>query len=380
MKLRWIPLVVAFMLPMLVMLPLTAAADIGDKATKLLLNDFNGTILDFDASRILWKADNKVLWLYNRTNGAQVKVVDRTGAADNVSQAKLSAQGVVYNLKDPKLPKLNSVYSWKNGQASRIATGEDLYDIRGNGKVALLSQHTVDLTTGQIGEFGFNRIEIAPDGTMIYTAPVAPVGALALFQTRPDGTVMRLAEPSNKVASLSGAPYGYYGPVTDGKSILYTESVESDHYRNHVFALRLRNADETVTTLSVGGSYQPNFSYRINNGWIAYIEFDRVKRTKYVNIRSPEGVVKRVFESPHWWSWANAPLTIDDLGPDGTVAFTSFDKTYLSYPKEDKPVSIHRSPAKFQYREHVFGGPGGSPIRGGVWYLINGGSLYAVRI
>ncbi|NBD27386.1 hypothetical protein [Paenibacillus glycinis] len=387
MKRRLLPFVLAFMLPMLVMLPLKTFADVNDKATKALLNAFDGIILDFDASRIVWTSNDKVLWLYNRANGTQVKVYDGTGTTDIVHEAKLSAQGVVYNLNsDPKIdvwPRVSSVYNWKNGQATQIATGEELFAIRGDGKYALLSRHNVDLSTGQVRDLGFDRIEFSADGTMIYSAPVPPVNAFALYQARPDGTITQLAEPSNKVVPLAhGWSYGYYGPLTDGKRILYRELVESNNYAKHVWALRLRNEDHTVATLSVNPfvSYQPGVSYRINNGWIAYIEYDRAISSKVVNVRSPEGIVKRVFVSPHWWSWTSAPLTIDDLGPDGTVAFTFNDKTYLQYMKEDKPVSINRSPAKFQYREQVFGAPGASQIRMGAWYMLSNGSLYAVRI
>ncbi|SFJ70056.1 hypothetical protein SAMN02799624_05564 [Paenibacillus sp. UNC496MF] len=385
MKRRFIPFVLAFMLPLLVMLPFKTAADANDKATKSLLNAFNGTILDFDASRIAWKEKDKVLWLFNRKDGTQVKVFDGTGSTNIIRQAKLSAQGVVYNLStDPRSgvwPRVSPVYYWTSGQASRIATDENLLDIRGNGNFALLSRHNVDLTTGQTRELGYDRVEFSADGTMLYTSPIAPVNAFALFRSLPDGTVTQLATPSNKVVSFD-SNFGFYGPLTDGKNIVYRELVESNNYAKQVWALRLRSADNTVTTLSVNPrlAYTANTYYRINNGWIAYIEYDKAISRQVVNVRSPEGIVKRVFESPYWWSWTRAPLAIDELGPDGTVAFTFNDKTYLYYMKEEKTVSIQRSPSKFQYREHVFDGPGDSPYRAGVWYLQSADSLYAVRI
>ena len=158
------------MLPMLVMLPLKTFADVSDKATKSLLNTFDGTILDFDASRIVWTANDKVLWLYDRTNGTQVKVYDGTGTTDVVHEAKLSAQGVAYNLhSDPASdvwPRVSSVYDWKNGQATQIATSEDLFAIRGNGRYALLGRHHVDLATGQV-----RRASASTESSSRLTAP-----------------------------------------------------------------------------------------------------------------------------------------------------------------------------------------------------------------
>ncbi len=371
----------------MVLLPYKAAADVNDQATKLLLHKFNGTILDFDASRIIWKANDKVLWLYNRTDGSQIKVYDGTGSTFIISAAKLSAQGIVYDLNNEPwmdIPYVSLVYSWKNGQTVKIANDDSLYDIRRNGNIVRLGLHTVDLTTGQTRVPGFDRADFLADGSMIYTAPSAPGSAFSLYQSFPDGTVDMLASPSNKLASKwYGSTLGYYGPLSDGKNIVYRELMVKNNYSEMVWALRLRNADQTVTTLSVNpniiGRYYPNESYRINNGWVAYIEYDKEIKRKVVNVRSPEGTVKRVFESPFWWSWRYAPLSIDELGPDGTVAFTFNDKTYLYYTKANKTVSIQRSPAMFQYREQVLGGPGDSEYRVGAWYLQAKDSLYAVR-
>ena len=102
MKRRFIPFVWAFMLLMLILLPpLQAAAAEGDTETEtsseVLLNEFNGTILDFDESRIIWKeVGDKVLWLYNRTDGSQVKIYDAAGSDDFIGNAKLSAEGIVF--------------------------------------------------------------------------------------------------------------------------------------------------------------------------------------------------------------------------------------------------------------------------------------------
>jgi len=49
------------------------------------------------------KTGDKVLWLYNQSDGNQVMVDDVTGADYIISTAKLSADGVVYSLSGGKV-------------------------------------------------------------------------------------------------------------------------------------------------------------------------------------------------------------------------------------------------------------------------------------
>ena len=89
----------AFMLLILILLPPMQAAAADDWSSEVLLNEFNGTILGFDESRIIWKeTGDKVLWLYNRTDGSEVKVYDATGSDYTIYSAKLSTEGVVFTL------------------------------------------------------------------------------------------------------------------------------------------------------------------------------------------------------------------------------------------------------------------------------------------
>ncbi|WP_274653267.1 hypothetical protein [Paenibacillus humicola] len=391
MKRRFHPYVWAVMLSVLLVLPFqgAAAADANDEAAQLLLNKFGGPIRDFDAARVIWEtADNKVLWLYNRADGSQMKVYDAAGTSDIIREAKLSAEGVVYELNtDPSTdiwPRLQSVYSWKNGQAEPIANGEQLFAVRGNGNFAVLTRHTVDLTTGQSREPGYDKTDITADKTVIYTAPSAPVNALALYEALPDGTVTKLASPSAKVQQWNGWTLGYYGPLTDGNNIVYRELVVQNNYSEMKWALRLRSADQTVTTLAVnpwakGNYYVPDSDYRINNGWVAYTEYNKEQNSWVVNVRSPQGTVKQVFDCPAGWSFYTTPLSINELGPDGTVAFTYNDKSYLHFTSAGKTVAISRSPSVFKYREQELPGPGGTTYRLVAWYRVAGDSLYAVR-
>ena len=104
--------------------PLQASA----ASSEQLLNAFNGTILDFDATRIVWKGtDNKVLWLYNREDGSQVKVYDAGGTNAIISVAELSAQGVVYSLTGGSV----ATRFWKDGSVIQNWDGRTLYKVNG---------------------------------------------------------------------------------------------------------------------------------------------------------------------------------------------------------------------------------------------------------
>lgn len=380
------------MLTVLSLLPFrtVAAANASNESAQLLLNKFNGTIRDFDANRIIWVTnDNKTLWLYNRMDGSQIGIYDATGTDDVIREAKLSAQGVVYNLNTATgsdiWPPVRTVSVWKDGQAEQIAVDEDLYEMSGDGNVAVLTKHTVDLTTGQSREPGYDKADVSADGAVIYTAISAPANTYALYQSLPDGTVTQLATPSAQVPQWNGWTLGFYGPLTDGTNIVYRELVTVDNYRYMNWILRLRSADGTVSTLArnpwaKGNYYVPNDDYRINNGWVAYAEYHKEQDSWSVNVRSPEGAVQQLFEGPAGWSFYSTPLSVDELGPDGTVAYTYHDQSYLYSMKADKVVSIAKSPSRYQYREHVFTGPAGTEFRFVAWYRVDGGSLYSVRV
>ncbi|MFC4810529.1 fibronectin type III domain-containing protein [Paenibacillus sp. GCM10023250] len=105
------------------------AADNPAPTPETLLNRFDGTILDFDQHRIVWKAaGDPVLWLYNRTDRTQVKVYDAAGTDYTIGKAMLSADGVVYTLSLDGSPM---TYYWKNGAVLQHWEGETQYDTRG---------------------------------------------------------------------------------------------------------------------------------------------------------------------------------------------------------------------------------------------------------
>ncbi len=376
MRRRFMVLVCGFML-LTLLLPFQAAA--AESGSETLLYQFDGTILDFDESNIVWKeTGNKVLWLYNRADKSQVKLYDAAGSDYTIIHAaKLSAEGVVFNLSitDPSgWPTYHSSYYWNDGNARKLADG-DVYEVKGN--FAVFTDRVLDLSTGQsrtLPNSGFknsNRFDLAADGTVVYTDPTLESN---LYKSLPDGTLTTYVPPSSYRT--------YSGALIDGNNILYKVIIR---YTDK-WSLRVRDANDKITELA-SNPYQkgsewypdPRTLYQINNGWITYKEYNKEKDHWILYVRSPEGATKQVFESLDWWSWQAAPLSINQLGRDGTVAYTFNDKTYISTP-EGKLLYSSKSPGEIEYREHIIIGLGGNEYRYSAWYRVAGGSLYSIRL
>ncbi|SFJ35684.1 hypothetical protein SAMN02799624_04232 [Paenibacillus sp. UNC496MF] len=364
MKRRLVLLAAGLMLFMLV-LPVQANA-----ASKQLLYQFDGAISDFDQTRIVWKATgNKVLWLYNRTNKSEAKVYDAAGTDAVVSQAKLTAEGVVYTFTDPKSRKAVTEY-WKDGEARQLADAS-FTAIKGN--YALFADRVVDIATGQSRPLGPSDTDVSPDGAIVYST----IGDL--YEQLPGGTPTKLASRSpSLVSQWYHANLGLYQPVTDGTNIVFRELMLIDNYRYLKWVTRLIGPDGKRTTLAIN-PWPAAVDYDVNNGWIAYTKYEKDKDSWILYVRSPEGVDKPVFAAT-WWSPTDLPLSIDKTWPDGSVTYTYNRHTYIYFKQADKIIEVTGVWSQFQYREHVFGGPNETQYRYGVWYRLAGGSLFESRV
>lgn len=399
MRRRLMLLVCGFFL-LTALLPFRAAA--AESGSETLLYRFNGTILDFDQNRILWKqTGDKVLWLYNRTDKSQVKVYDATGSDDIIGwsaalesgfgsqsvPAKLSAEGVVYTLWSTNGSGVFTTSYWNDGVVRQIGEQQFLNEVKGN--FAVLRSTLVDLTTGEPRSLpysyfdgGRNRFDLSSDGMVVYTSQTNQSN---LYKSLPDGTLTTYVPPSPNY-------YTYSGALTDGKNILYKALMLING--GYKWSLRVRSADDKIITLAINPFYSdfssdPRGTYQINDGSIAYQEYILEKDNWTLHLRSPKGETKPIFQTPEkTWnqSWYNRDgIAIKQLGADGSLVYTlytgnyNYTKTFLYSAQGNKHVPVSGS-GKFEYREHVFSGPEGEEHRYGVWYRIEGGTLYAIRI
>ncbi|MBD2867330.1 hypothetical protein [Paenibacillus arenilitoris] len=378
MKRRWIFFVGAMSLMLMLLSPLqVAAAD--EWSSEVLLHEFNGTILDFDESRIVWKeAGDKKLWLFNRADESEVKVYDAAGPNDKIHSAKLSAEGVVLTISntDPSgWPTYHSVYYWKDGNVQNLIEGSypygDVYDVKGN--FAVFNNRVLDLATGQsrsLPNSGFqntNRFDLSADGTVVYTDPTY---SSDLYKSLPDGTLTTHVLPNGYLS--------YGGPLTDGTNTIYR--VLKRYSSGYKWLIRFRDADDNITTLALNPFYGHFFNsrsgYQINNGWIAYSEYNKANDNLVLYVRSPEGEIKPIAETPpQSWkqSWYyRSSLTINQLGADGSMVYTvyygnlKYGKTFLYSAQSDTHLRVSGGPAEFRYLN-------------GAWYRLAGNSLYAIQ-
>jgi hypothetical protein len=171
----------------------------------------------------------------------------------------------------------------------------------------------------------------------------------------------------------------YGGPLTDGTNMIY--QVLKWYSSGYKWVVRLRDAEDNITTLALNPFYgftsNPRPTYQINNGWIAYQEYNKEKDNWSLYVRSPEGEIKPIFETPlQTWkqSWySRDSISINQLGADGSVVYTvyygklKYSKTYLYSSQTDTHVRVSNGPAEFRYLN-------------GTWYRLSGNSLFAIQI
>ncbi|WP_051250475.1 fibronectin type III domain-containing protein [Paenibacillus harenae] len=325
-----------------------------------LLFQVDGTIVDFDQNRILWiwksPTLGEALWLYDRRDKSQVKVDDATGYDLSYRSADLTADGVVYSMSTRGG---NFAVYWKDGAYQPWEYHESWgipLDVNGNivlfdGLVANLTTNT-HWTNPTHYEFPETvQYDLLADGTVVYTDPMYTSGPYKLYKLLPDGTLTSY-EPSGNYQAYSGA-------LTDGKNIVYKALTLDSKWE-----LQVRGADDEIMTLTHSPDSESDHraAYRINNGWIAFKEYDADKDRWILYVRSPEGAKKQVFATPG----DGTPLAIKKLAPDGTVAYTFKGSTSLYSAEESKLL-------------YSFSGSGELQDRDGEWYRIDGSSLFQIH-
>ncbi|UVI29095.1 RCC1 domain-containing protein [Paenibacillus spongiae] len=356
---------------------------LGNRGPESILYRFKGTIFDFDASRILWRQlenywdesvhlnkQRYVYWLYNRADQSQVRVFENADPYHLVKM-ELSAKGVVYD-------DGHNIHYWKDGAVQYSWDGQNLEVVNGN--FAILGNSVVNVTTGESrslpnADFIYNRdYDLSADGTVVYTSHYLPS---TLYKSLPDGTLTTYEPPSPDT-------HTFYGALTDGKTLIYNELLQNTG-RNSKWALRVRSANDRITTLATNPfdpsdyAADPRDSYQINNGWIAYKKADEETGRWVLDVRSPEGVIKQVYAAPHGSSWKDVPLSIKQLAPDGTLAYTYQDTTYVYSAQAGTILYSFNDPGELEYREHVLKDIDGVEYRFLAWYRLDGGLLYGVR-
>ena len=345
-------------------------------------------IVDYDANRILWRQvesywdkgtynSRYVYWLYNRSDQSQARVFE-DAKHNSLARVRLSSEGVVYE-------DGSAINVWKDGAVQHRWPGYSGYRLREvNGDFAVLGSNVLNVKTGESralpnAELDFTsnrRYDLSADGTIVYTSRNQPSN---LYKSLPNGKLITY-EPT------SPDSYTFFGPLTDGRTLVYSELLQKNGSSSK-WALRVRGADDRIATLAMNPydrydtNAEPKNSYQINNGWIAYKKADEETGRWLLELRSPEGATQQAYAAPPGSSWIDVPLSIKQLAPDGTLAYTYQNTTYVYSAQAGKILYSFYDPGELGYKEHVMKDPaGGDDFRFLSWYRLDGGLLYGVRL
>jgi hypothetical protein len=276
--------------------PATATATAVPRNRLQLVTQVNGTILDADASRVLWwdltPAGRQV---FLRTLGGGDQLVGTTEPGYFPDQGFLTPYGAVYGAR-PATSHSGIVYEWRGGAPAIIGYFSPEGTLRVAGTYAAWLENTTlrlrDLAANTLTTVATNAkpsIGLSPNGTVAYaTGGPSP------------NTVQVYRNGTNTTAATTTSPTLLWHPLTDGVNLLY---LRSSPFSNLHIALVLRTPSAT-DTVTVTDYVAP--TYLLTNGWVAFSNNGGTYR------RSPAGTIEQV--SP-WHS------ELEALAPDGTLLF-----------------------------------------------------------
>jgi Carboxypeptidase regulatory-like domain len=202
-----------------------------------------------------------------------------------------------------------SMWEWRNGTSSVISTGvsETSFEVEGSFAIWTSSDGLIrrDVTSGT----NVNVVSGNTNGDVAATGEVVWAGRdVFLFE---DGI-------NTQLTSDGGDELGNVSPVTDGINVVYQRrSFPPADFPGSI--MLVAPGDDIVLGADIGDrspfGIEPHDDYEVADGWIAFGRLD-VSSTQQIWRRSPDGEEAQV-------SAFGEPSTIEAMGPDGEVVFTS---------------------------------------------------------
>jgi Carboxypeptidase regulatory-like domain len=205
----------------------------------------------------------------------------------------------------------NSIREWRNGISSIIGTEASELSLKVEEPYAIWSSSSGvvrrQLTTGTNVTVvnGPTHADVAANGDVVWNSGIP----YEIFLFR-DGT-------NTQLTNDGGGEFGNSAPVTDGIHIVYNR--HNFPPAPFVGSIRLSDPGGEITLASnVNQSpfgLEAGDDYEVNDGWIAFARLD-MSSTQQIWRRSPAGEESQV-------SAFGEPSTIEAMGPDGEIVFTS---------------------------------------------------------
>ncbi|WP_169507495.1 fibronectin type III domain-containing protein [Paenibacillus harenae] len=286
-----------------------------DPSSVIPVDNVEGTILDFDDTRTLYKGIDDKVRIKNRTDGTETIIYD--APYNYLGKSLLTPAGAVVNVYTGH--DYGELFLWYSGQlkATGVETfsgyGSEHSTVQTDGKFAFSdwTGDLIDTETGEIRNFGrVGYAALAADGSLV----AANNEGIILFQ--PDGTSRQLIKTSLE----------YPSPVFDGKTVLLNTNSRDI----------LKYADGSLTMISKSSYYDdttsPHSDFEIDQGWIAYTKPASSGR-RQIFLESPQGTVTQV-------TYFNGNSKIRALNKHGTLAITYNSELYMYHPGDKEPKKL----------------------------------------
>ena len=319
-----------------------------ESSTKLIeIANVPGNIWDVQPDRILFldtSTGGNILKIRDRYSGLDTVVMGETGKIPQYGF--LTTKGAIFEEQIGD-SSTSSIYEWRDGALLDLANPGWHGSLKVKGDYAIWSDNPLlirrDLVSGAsttLSASSDNQGEdIASNGDVVYNPSPSPTSGSQIFLYR-GGVTTQLT--NDTLENLN--------PLTDGINIIYLKCPLGSCFASEIALFTA--AGESILAPS---SYDP--SYAVNNGWAAFTK-PALGGTSQVWLRSPAGDLTQV-------SFFSTSSSIDTLGPNGDLMWTSGKRRYLSVFGA-QAVNVGSSLGRSIYQA-------------GQWYVIIGGSLFSIE-
>lgn len=337
-----------------------------------VVESVDGQIWDVHSDRLLYLSSSGDLRELNRISRQETVIT--SGLNFSPQYGYLTPSGAMFMEHSETEGSNSQIYDWRGGQLFNLGRPNSSSSLKVKGNYAIWSSYQADppygtplilrnLVTGINVEVsddcGNNSNDVASDGTVVYwshdewSGPSDTTYDYNIFRYR-DGTSSRLTDDSDIANTY---------PLTDGGNVVYRKSllptINDSKLVQHDYQTVFLNSEGELILSSNRPAVTQGIDYQINNGWVAFTDFDENDNLQVWTI-SPSGEMEQVSD-------IGGQVKIDALGPNGELTFQNGSRTYLA-THDSAPLDVGPASQRYYWRTNTF-------LQDGQWYAIDGGTL-----
>lgn len=285
-----------------------------------------GTIVDFDDSRILYvggPGEDSVIGIFDRESK---EVIFGLGDLDGiVGPAFLSPKGAIFTLRAGSVLTTRLIEISENEMldlgvhpdADNTLKAEGDYAIWSNGKTLYLRNLLEGVNEIVSENSGNNNNDVSSNGTVAYWE-VETLENQQGFSHQvfffENGTSRQFTYTTELWNTM---------PLTDGRNVVFARQTPSSHDQKHTIVFH-DGVEEFILTPESSESLHPNYSYAIEDGWIAYIQEGSTGQQQVWGLKVGEQPVQR--------SIFNSRSEFIQMSNQGEIVFENRGDKYISFP------------------------------------------------